>query len=143
FFFSSRRRHTSFSRDWSSDVCSSHLYSQFTPWTDRTDYVASPLNNLGYILAVEKLCGIMAPERAQYWRVIMAELSRIASHLVWLGTHALDIGALSMSLYTFREREMIMDIFETRSEEHTSELQSRENLVCRLLLEKKKTMKRK
>lgn len=87
-------------------------YSQFTPWTDRTDYVAAPLNNLGYILAVEKLCGIAAPERAQYWRVIMAELSRIASHLVWLGTHALDIGALSMSLYCFREREMILDIFE-------------------------------
>jgi len=87
-------------------------YSQFTPWTDRTDYVAAPLNNLGYILAVEKLCGIAAPERAQYWRVIMAELSRIASHLVWLGTHALDIGALSMSLYCFREREMILDVFE-------------------------------
>ncbi len=87
-------------------------YSQFTPWTDRTDYVAAPLNNLGYILAVEKLCGIAAPERAQYWRVIMAELSRIASHLVWLGTHALDIGALSMSLYCFRERELILDIFE-------------------------------
>ncbi len=90
-----------------------HRYAQLTPWTDRTDYVASPLNNLGYVLAVEKLCGLEAPERAQYWRVIMAELSRIASHLVWLGTHALDIGALSMSLYCFREREMINDIFET------------------------------
>ncbi|CAN5512201.1 NADH dehydrogenase (quinone) subunit D [soil metagenome] len=87
-------------------------YSQFTPWTDRTDYVAAPQNNVGWILAVEKLCGIEAPERAQYWRVIMAELSRIASHLVWLGTHALDIGALSMSLYCFRERELILDIFE-------------------------------
>jgi len=90
-----------------------HRYAQLTPWTDRTDYVASPLNNLGYVLAVEKLCGFEAPERAQYWRVVMAELSRIASHLVWLGTHALDIGALSMSLYCFREREMINDIFET------------------------------
>ncbi|HEV2067524.1 MAG TPA: NADH dehydrogenase (quinone) subunit D [Thermomicrobiales bacterium] len=90
-----------------------HRYSQLTPWTDRTDYVASPLNNLGYVLAVEKLCGFEAPERAQYWRVVMAELSRIASHLVWLGTHALDIGALSMSLYCFREREMINDIFES------------------------------
>ena len=90
-----------------------HRYAQLTPWTDRTDYTAAPLNNLGYILAVEKLCGVVAPERAQYWRVIMAELSRIAAHLVWLGTHALDIGALSMSLYCFRERELILDIFET------------------------------
>ncbi len=87
-------------------------YSQFTPWTDRTDYVAAPLNNLGYIMAVEKLCGIVAPERAQYLRVIMAELSRIASHCVWLGTHAIDIGALSVVLYTFIEREKILDIFE-------------------------------
>lgn len=90
-----------------------HRYSQFVPWTDRTDYVAAPSNNLGYILAVEKLCGIEAPERATYWRMIMGELARIASHLVWLGTHALDIGALSMSLYCFRERESILDIFET------------------------------
>ncbi|HET7035000.1 MAG TPA: NADH dehydrogenase (quinone) subunit D [Thermomicrobiaceae bacterium] len=89
-----------------------HRYSQFTPWTDRTDYVAAPSNNLGYILTVEKLCGIEAPERAQYWRMIMGELARVASHLVWLGTHALDIGALSISLYCFREREFIMDIFE-------------------------------
>ncbi|MGH2549811.1 MAG: NADH dehydrogenase (quinone) subunit D [Thermomicrobiales bacterium] len=90
----------------------SHRYAQIIPWTDRTDYVAAPLNNLGCALTIEKLCGVEAPERAQYWRVIMAELSRIASHLVWLGTHALDIGALSMSLYCFREREFILDIFE-------------------------------
>jgi len=89
-----------------------HRYAQVIPWTDRTDYVAAPQNNLGCVLAIEKLCGVEAPERAQYWRVIMAELSRIASHLVWLGTHALDIGALSMSLYCFREREIILDIFE-------------------------------
>jgi NADH dehydrogenase I D subunit len=90
-----------------------HRYAQVIPWTDRTDYVAAPMNNLGCVLAIEKLCGLEAPERAQYWRVIMSELSRIASHLVWLGTHALDIGALSMSLYCFRERELILDIFET------------------------------
>src|SRR5687767_4107579 len=89
-----------------------HRYAQVIPWTDRTDYVAAPMNNLGCVLAIEKLCGVEAPERAQYWRVIMSELSRIASHLVWLGTHALDIGALSMSLYCFREREIILDIFE-------------------------------
>jgi NADH:ubiquinone oxidoreductase subunit D len=63
-------------------------------------------------MAIEKLCGIEAPERAEYFRVILAELSRISSHLLWLGTHALDIGALSMVLYTFREREMILDLFE-------------------------------
>ncbi|MEA2594565.1 MAG: NADH-quinone oxidoreductase subunit [Thermomicrobiales bacterium] len=89
-----------------------HRYAQVIPWTDRTDYVAAPMNNLGCVLAIEKLCGVEAPERAQYWRVIMSELSRIASHLVWLGTHALDIGALSMSLYCFRERELILDCFE-------------------------------
>ncbi len=89
-----------------------HRYNQLMPWTDRTDYVSSPHNNLGCVLAIEKLCGVVAPERAQYWRVIMAELSRLCSHLVWLGTHALDIGALSMSLYCFREREIILDIFE-------------------------------
>ena len=100
-----------------------HRYAQVIPWTDRTDYVAAPMNNLGCVLAIEKLCGVEAPERAQYWRVIMSELARIASHLVWLGTHALDIGAhvveagvgsgaLSMSLYCFREREIILDIFE-------------------------------
>jgi NADH-quinone oxidoreductase subunit D len=89
-----------------------HRYAQVIPWTDRTDYVAAPANNLGCVMAIEKLCGVEAPERAQYWRVIMSELTRIASHLVWLGTHALDIGALSMSLYCFREREIILDIFE-------------------------------
>lgn len=88
-------------------------YAQVTPWTDRLDYTGAPMNNLGYILAVEKLTGVEAPERAQYWRVIMAELSRISAHLVWLGTHALDIGGLTVVIYTFREREMIMDMFET------------------------------
>ncbi len=90
----------------------SHRYAQVIPWTDRTDYVAAPSNNAGCVMAIEKLCGVEVPERAEYWRVIMSELSRIASHLVWLGTHALDIGALSMSLYCFRERELILDIFE-------------------------------
>src|ERR671910_172208 len=62
-----------------------HRYAQVIPWKDRTDYVAAPMNNLGCVLAIEKLCGVEAPERAQYWRVIMSELARIASHLVWLG----------------------------------------------------------
>jgi NADH-quinone oxidoreductase subunit D len=89
-----------------------HRYAQVIPWTDRTDYVAAPMNNLGCVLSIEKLVDVTAPERAQYWRVIMSELARLTSHLVWLGTHALDIGALSMSLYCFREREIILDIFE-------------------------------
>ena len=87
-------------------------YIKITPYTDRTDYVNAMSANLAYLGAVEKLCGIEVPEKAHYIRVIMVELNRIASHLLWLGTHALDIGAMSIFLYTFREREMILDLFE-------------------------------
>jgi NADH-quinone oxidoreductase subunit D len=87
-------------------------YIKITPYTDRTDYVAAMSGNLAYLGAVEKLCGIKVPEKAEYIRVIMVELNRIASHLLWLGTHALDIGAMSIFLYAFREREMILDLFE-------------------------------
>ena len=89
-------------------------YHQALVMTDRMDYLAPLNNNLGYSLAVEKLLGIEdeISERIKYVRVILAELSRIASHLVWLGTHALDLGAMSVFLYCFREREMILDIFE-------------------------------
>ena len=90
-------------------------YSQAIPLFDRTDYVANLSNNLGYVLAVEKLLDIEVPPRAQVIRVLLTELTRIASHLVWIGTHATDIGALSMLLYAFREREMLLDIFETVS----------------------------
>jgi NADH-quinone oxidoreductase subunit D len=89
-----------------------HRYPQLMPWTDRTDYAAAPANNLGICVAIEKLCGVEVPERAEYFRVVLAELSRISSHLLWLGTHALDIGALSMVLYAFRERELILDLFD-------------------------------
>jgi NADH-quinone oxidoreductase subunit D len=89
-------------------------YHQVIPLTDRLDYLAPMSNNLGYVLAVEKLLGITdaVPERAQTVRVIMAELTRIKSHLVWLATHALDIGAMTVFLYCFRERETIIDIYE-------------------------------
>jgi len=80
--------------------------------TDRLDYLNSIGNNLTYCLAIEKLMEVTVPERAQILRVLMAELQRIASHLVWLGTHSIDLAAMSMLLYCFREREYIMDIFE-------------------------------
>ena len=83
--------------------------------TDRMDYLAPLCNNLGYALAVEKLLGVEVPEKARYARVILAELQRIASHLVWLGSSALDLGAQSVFLYCFREREIILDIFEVCS----------------------------
>ncbi|MCX6017834.1 MAG: NADH dehydrogenase (quinone) subunit D [Chloroflexi bacterium] len=85
------------------------------PLTDRTDYLAPMSNNLAFCGAVEKLVGIDVPQRAQYLRVILMELTRMNSHLVWLGTHALDIGAMSVFLYCMREREMILDVYEAVS----------------------------
>jgi NADH-quinone oxidoreductase subunit D len=87
-------------------------YFQTLVMTDRMDYLAPLSNNLGYALAVEKLLGIDVPPKAQFARVALAELQRIASHLVWMGTSALDLGAQSVFLYAFREREIILDIFE-------------------------------
>src|SRR5437660_12918541 len=89
-------------------------YHQVLVLTDRMDYLAPLNNNLGYSLAVEKLLGIEDEinDKIKYVRVLLAELQRIASHLVWLGTHALDLGAMSVFLYCFREREMILDIYE-------------------------------
>ncbi len=83
--------------------------------TDRMDYLAPFSNNLVYCLAIEKLVALDVPERAQIIRVLVAELTRLNSHLVWLGTHALDIGAMSVALYCFREREYILDMFEMLS----------------------------
>jgi len=90
----------------------SKTYAQVIPLTDRMDYVASLSNNLAYVLAVEKLLDIEPPPKAQFVRVLLTELTRIASHLVWIGSHAHDIGAVSMFLYAFREREKLLDIFE-------------------------------
>ncbi len=87
-------------------------YTKALVMTDRMDYLSPMTNNLGYILAVEKLLGVEATPRAQGIRVILSELSRIASHLVWLGTSALDLAAMTVFLYCFREREYILDLFE-------------------------------
>ena len=87
-------------------------YIHVIPMTDRLDYLNPPGNNLAFCLTTEKLLGVEIPERAQSLRVIMCELARIASHLVWLGTHALDIGAMTVFLYCWREREMVLDLNE-------------------------------
>ncbi len=93
-------------------TCEAKFYQQVVPLTDRIDYLCPMTNNLAYCLAVEKLLQLEIPERAQILRVMLNELTRIQSHLVWLGTHAMDIGALTMFLYCWREREMLMRIFE-------------------------------
>lgn len=93
-------------------IAESKRYQQVIPITDRMDYLAPLSNNLAYVLAVEKLMGIEVPPRAKAIRVMMTELTRIGSHLVWLGTHAIDIGAMSVFLYAFREREQILDMYE-------------------------------
>ena len=87
-------------------------YFQALPLTDRLDYVASMSNNIGYVVAVERLLGIEAPERAKFIRTMVGEMARISSHLIWLATHALDIGAMTVFLYAFREREWLLDLFE-------------------------------
>jgi len=93
-------------------TCEAKFYQQVVVLTDRIDYLCPLTNNLCYVLAVEKLLGLEIPERAQWLRVLLNELTRINSHLVWLGTHALDIGAMSVFLYCFREREDVLRIFE-------------------------------
>ena len=87
-------------------------YPMALPLTDRLDYVSSMSNNIGYCVAVERLLGIEAPARAKYIRTIMAELTRIANHIVWIATHALDIGAMTVFLYSMRDREWILDLYE-------------------------------
>src|SRR5947208_12631728 len=93
-------------------IAENRTYQQFAPYVDRMDYVAAVSNGLGYCEAVEKLLMVEAPPRARVIRTILTELQRIASHLLWLGTHALDIGALTPLFYCFREREEILKIFE-------------------------------
>jgi NADH-quinone oxidoreductase subunit D len=93
-------------------IAENRTYQQFAPYVDRMDYVAAVSNGLGYCEAVEKLLVVEAPPRARVIRTILTELQRIASHLLWLGTHALDIGALTPLFYCMREREEILKIFE-------------------------------
>jgi NADH-quinone oxidoreductase subunit D len=93
-------------------TCEAKFYQQVVPLTDRIDYLCPMTNNLCYALAVEKLLGLEIPPKAQWLRVLLNELTRINSHLVWLGTHAMDIGALTVFLYCFREREDILRMFE-------------------------------
>ncbi|MDE3189033.1 MAG: NADH-quinone oxidoreductase subunit D [Acidobacteriota bacterium] len=93
-------------------TCEAKFYQQVVPLTDRINYLDPLSNNLCYCLAVEKLLALQIPEKAQWIRVLLAELSRLNSHLIWLGTHAMDIGALTVFLYTFREREDILRLFE-------------------------------
>jgi len=93
-------------------TCEAKFYQQVVPLTDRIDYLCPMTNNLCYCLAVEKLLGLEIPPKAQWMRVMMNELTRINSHLVWLGTHAMDIGAFTVFLYCFREREDILRLFE-------------------------------
>jgi NADH-quinone oxidoreductase subunit D len=87
-------------------------YAQSLVLSDRLDYIAAMANNVGYCVAVEKLLGISVPLRAKYIRTMVCEMSRICSHLLWLATHALDIGAMTVFLYCFREREILLDLFE-------------------------------
>ena len=93
-------------------ISENRTYPKCVPYYDRTDYIAAVSNVYGFLLGVEKMAEIQIPERAQYIRVMMTELNRISSHLLWLATHALDIGAMTIFLYCFREREEILKLFE-------------------------------
>ena len=93
-------------------ICENKTFHQGQVWTDRMDYCSAVANNLGWAEATEKLLGITVPRRARYIRTMLNEYNRIASHLLWLATHALDIGAMTVFLYAFREREAILDLFE-------------------------------
>jgi NADH-quinone oxidoreductase subunit D len=93
-------------------IAENKTYHQFIPYTDRLDYLAPLSNNCAFVLAVEKLLNLEVPPRARAIRVLVCELSRISAHLLWLGTHAVDLGALSVFFYTFREREILYDFIE-------------------------------
>ena len=96
-------------------LAESKPYNQSIGYMDRLDYVSMMCNEHGYVMAIEKLLGVEVPERAQYIRVMFDEITRILNHLMWIGTHGLDVGAMTMFLYAFREREDLMDVYEAVS----------------------------
>jgi len=93
-------------------ISENKTYTQFIPYTDRLDYLAPLSNNVGFALAVEKLVDAKVPPRCEHIRILISEMSRISAHLLWLGTHAVDLGAISVFMYTFREREVLYNFFE-------------------------------
>ena len=96
-------------------LAESKPYNQTIGYMDRLDYVSMMCNEHGYVMAIENLLGLEVPERAQYIRVMFDEITRILNHLMWIGAHGLDVGAMSMFLYAFREREDLMDCYEAVS----------------------------
>ncbi|ABI87840.1 NADH-quinone oxidoreductase subunit D [Burkholderia ambifaria] len=96
-------------------LAESKTFIQSVPYMDRLDYVSMMVNEHGYVLAIERLLGIDVPERAQYIRVLFDEITRVLNHLMWIGAHALDVGAMAVFLYAFREREDLMDVYEAVS----------------------------
>lgn len=96
-------------------ICENRTYTQIIPFTDRFDYLGSMTNNMVYVQAVEKMLGVEVPRRCEYIRVLMCELQRLQSHLLWLGTFGLDLGAITLFLYCFREREVLLDLLESVS----------------------------
>ena len=96
-------------------LAETRTYIQNLPYMDRLDYVSMMVNEHAYVMAIEKLMGVEVPERAQYIRVMFDEITRILNHLLWLGAHALDVGAMTVFLYAFREREDLMDVYEAVS----------------------------
>ena len=93
-------------------IAENKTYTQFIPYTDRLDYLAPLSNNVGFANAVEKLVDVQVTPRCACIRVLVCEMSRISAHLLWLGTHAVDLGAITVFMYTFREREVLYDFFE-------------------------------
>jgi len=96
-------------------LAESKTFIQSVPYMDRLDYVSMMANEHGYVLAIEKLLGIDIPIRAKYIRVLFDEITRVLNHLMWIGSHALDVGAMAVFLYAFREREDLMDVYEAVS----------------------------